>query len=166
MYLKSISVTDYSTGSQYVYGDHSGSWQSIKSVGGKVNGNIGAAPKSVASAPPVTATPDTSAPLPWSGTHRETSSFVTPSIYPWIPKPTESDTTAPTTYPGLPSGWTVTGSGRVVPPSAASVSEHTLGPRNPLLDLLLTSSAAANVPGYLVLVCFFVGLVFPFWHHH
>ncbi|KAL2000295.1 hypothetical protein VTN02DRAFT_3301 [Thermoascus thermophilus] len=143
MYLKSMSVVDYSTGSQYVYSDHSGSWQSINAVDGQVNGNIGAAPKAASSAPPVTPIPSDSAPIPWSGTHRETSSFVTPSEYPWIPKPT--DGSQPTTYPGLPSGWTVTGDGRVQPPSAASVT---------------------NIPGYFVFVCFVVGLVFPFWPHY
>jgi len=38
MYVKSISVTDYSTGSQYQYSDRSGTWESIQAVGGKVNG--------------------------------------------------------------------------------------------------------------------------------
>ncbi len=30
MYVKSAQVTDYNTGKEYSYGDHSGSWQSIK----------------------------------------------------------------------------------------------------------------------------------------
>ncbi|KAF2398419.1 glycosyl hydrolases family 16 protein [Trichodelitschia bisporula] len=34
MLIKGINVTDYSTGSEYTYGDHSGSWQSIKIKGG------------------------------------------------------------------------------------------------------------------------------------
>lgn len=36
--VKSVTVQDYSTGSEYIYGDHSGSWTSIESVGGEVNG--------------------------------------------------------------------------------------------------------------------------------
>lgn len=38
MQVKSIKVTDYSTGKQYEYTDKTGSWQSIKAVDGKVNG--------------------------------------------------------------------------------------------------------------------------------
>ena len=41
MYVQSISVTDYSTGTEYKYGDQSGDWTSIVSTGGKVNGNAG-----------------------------------------------------------------------------------------------------------------------------
>lgn len=32
MYMKSCQVTDFSSGKQYVYGDHSGKWESIKEV--------------------------------------------------------------------------------------------------------------------------------------
>ncbi|RYP14252.1 hypothetical protein DL765_006503 [Monosporascus sp. GIB2] len=41
MYVKSVKVTDYSTGSSYIYGDSSGIWQSIRAEGGEVNGNEG-----------------------------------------------------------------------------------------------------------------------------
>ncbi|KAJ9315088.1 CAZyme family GH16 [Paecilomyces variotii] len=118
MYMKSLSVTDYSTGTSYTYGDKSGSWESIISDGGKINGNIGAAPKEASSAPPVTSTAE-SGPLPWSGTHKETSSFSTPSIYPWVPGPTTMSTETASSYPGLPSGWTINSSGHAIPPSAA-----------------------------------------------
>ncbi|OJD19528.1 hypothetical protein AJ78_00499 [Emergomyces pasteurianus Ep9510] len=37
MQVKSIKVTDYSTGKQYEYTDRTGTWQSIKAVDGKVN---------------------------------------------------------------------------------------------------------------------------------
>lgn len=86
MYLKSLKVTDYSTGSSYTYSDKSGSWKSIVAEGGQVEGNDGAEPQSTQSAPPVTSTVE-NIPIPWSGTHRETSSFVTPSIWPWGPYP-------------------------------------------------------------------------------
>ena len=36
--LQSLLVQDYSTGSEYTYGDHSGTWTSIQAVGGKVYG--------------------------------------------------------------------------------------------------------------------------------
>jgi hypothetical protein len=32
MYVQSATVTDFSSGAQYVYGDNSGSWQSIKTI--------------------------------------------------------------------------------------------------------------------------------------
>ncbi|KAH1879858.1 hypothetical protein KXX01_004273 [Aspergillus fumigatus] len=123
MYLKSLVATDYSTGKSYTYSDKSGSWRSITSDGGQINGNSDAESIStVESAPPVTATID-SAPIPFSGTHRETSSFVTPSIWPWVPKPTTlSSSIAKDTT--LPSGWTFSGSRQVQPPSAASISTY------------------------------------------
>ncbi|BDD56758.1 hypothetical protein MAP00_002183 [Monascus purpureus] len=116
MYLKSASITDYSTGKSYSYGDNSGSWQSIISDGGKINGNSDGAPDAIESAPPVTATIEE--PVPWSGTHRETSSFVTPSVWPWVPNaPSASSVARPTS---VPAGWT-SGSEQAQPPSAASV---------------------------------------------
>jgi hypothetical protein len=96
MYMKSLSVTDYSTGTSYSYGDHSGSWQSIVSNGGQINGNIGGASASVATGPTVTSTVGT-APLPFSGTHKETSSYSTPSTWPWVPTTLASTTSATTT---------------------------------------------------------------------
>lgn len=117
MYLKSMTVTDYSTGTSYSYGDQSGSWESIIANGGKVNGNSVDEPTSTQSAPLITATVD-SVPVPWSGTHRETSSFVTPDVWPWVA------TGSPTaTSTGLPSGWE-SGSRQIQPPGRGSVSEH------------------------------------------
>lgn len=89
MYMKSISVTDYSTGKSYSYSGHSGSWQSIVSNGGQVDGNSGSAPSSVYSAPPLS-TSSIDAPLPFSGTHKETASYTTPTIWPWVPTTTVS----------------------------------------------------------------------------
>lgn len=40
MDIKSIIAVDYSSGSQYKYNDQSGSWTSIESVGGEVNGRL------------------------------------------------------------------------------------------------------------------------------
>ncbi|KKK26818.1 hypothetical protein ARAM_007641 [Aspergillus rambellii] len=122
MHLKSLKVTDYSTGNSYEYSNESGSWESIKSNGGEINGNISADTiSSVVSVPTITATAD-SGPIPWSGTHRETSSFVTPSVYPWIPDPSSSSKESPST--SLPDGWKFAGSAKPQPPSRASVSEH------------------------------------------
>lgn len=115
MYVKSVSVTDYSTGSEYKYTDESGTWESIEAVGGKVNGNSGATVSVATSAPAVTATPDSSQPIPWSGTHRETSSWSTPSIWPWVPAASSSLTDT------IPTGWP-----SASPPSAVSVSRDSL----------------------------------------
>ncbi|KAJ5105348.1 hypothetical protein NUU61_002695 [Penicillium alfredii] len=114
MYLKSMTVTDYSTGSSYSYGDKSGSWESIKAKDGKINGNSAAEPKSTESAPTVTETAD-SMPMPWSGTHKETSSWVTPNVWPWVP------TGSPT---ATSMDWE-SSSHRIQPPSGGSMSEPT-----------------------------------------
>ncbi|MCJ1363408.1 hypothetical protein MMC16_002515 [Acarospora aff. strigata] len=123
MLVKSLDVTDYSTGTQYTYSGTSGTWDSIQAVGGKVNpgGGSGASPAG-SSAPAVTSSSN-SAPIPFEGTHRDTSSTYTqPNIYPFVAGATtlQTSTVAPTSYPGLPAGWTVTDSGKVLPPSAAS----------------------------------------------
>jgi hypothetical protein len=118
MVVRSIMVQDYSTGTQYVYGDQSGTWQSIKAVGGSVfsGGN-----KPVQNAPSVTATAS-GQPLPF--TPQQTGDSTRPSVYPWIPG-TSSAAPQPTfsNYPGLPAGWSVSDTGKVVPPSSAPVSK-------------------------------------------
>jgi hypothetical protein len=150
MYLKSIAVTDYSTGSQYTYSGTSGTWQSIRSNGGKINGNgtpENSVPTIAAPAVPTITSPTTNtAPMPFEGTHADTtSSFVTPSIYPWIGSATATLETAissaiTTTISGLPSGWTVNSSGKVVPPSAAS----TVMPSIYLIVISLIASLAIS----------------------
>lgn len=122
MQVKSLMVADYSTGTQYVYGDMTGTWQSIKSIGGKINS--GGTP--VQSNPPAVTSTSNGQPIPFRPS--ETSTPGKPSVYPWIPdKPStmETATSTPTlsNYPGLPSGWTVSSSGKVVPPSSAPVSK-------------------------------------------
>ena len=122
MQVKSIAVTDYSTGTQYTYSGTDGTWQSIKSDG-KINTSGKGASPVVADAPQITSS--NGAPIPFEGTHRSESTYVKPDTYPWVASTlaTSASTTA-TTYPGLPAGWTVTSSGKVLPPSAASVSEQ------------------------------------------
>jgi hypothetical protein len=119
MQVRSLMVQDYSTGTQYVYGDQTGTSKSIKAVGGTVfsGGN-----KPVANAPTVTAMA-TGQPIPFN-TPRETDTYIRPSVYPWVPG-TTSAAPQPTfaNYPGLPAGWSVSDSGKVVPPSSAPVSK-------------------------------------------
>ncbi|KAF2495177.1 cell wall glucanase, partial [Lophium mytilinum] len=116
MQVKSLSVSDYSTGTQYKYGDTSGTWQSIVSVGGKIN-NGGGSP--IESAAPAVTSSSSGQPIPFIP--KSSSEFTTPSVYPWVPEATtmSTATVSYTTLPGLPSGWTVSSSGKVVPPSSA-----------------------------------------------
>lgn len=128
MMVQSISVTDYSTGSQYKYTGTDGTWKSITAVGGSVNPNGGSgSAKEAAAAPSVTASSN-DAPMAFSGTHSDKSSAVgQPNAGGWSPTTFQTTTQATaTTYPGLPPGWTVTSSGKVLPPSAAPVSEQPL----------------------------------------
>ncbi|EME42242.1 glycoside hydrolase family 16 protein [Dothistroma septosporum NZE10] len=123
MYVSSLSVVDYSTGKSYSYGDMSGSWESIKSDGGEINSNSGGSVV-VSNAPAITST--SSGNEPWTGTHA-----------------TNTATVSYTSLPGLPSGWTVSGSGKVVPPSAApSTSQPALSTSSPA-----PSPAAAGCSG-------------------
>ncbi|KAF9696766.1 hypothetical protein EKO04_005539 [Ascochyta lentis] len=119
MQVKSLKVADYSTGSTYSYGDTSGTWKSIKSNGGVIYSG-GDRPVN-SDSPQITATA-TGAPLPFTPS-RTSSDYERPSVYPWIPG-TSSATPEPTfgNYPGLPSGWTVSDSGKVLPPSSAPPS--------------------------------------------
>ncbi|KAF3010967.1 hypothetical protein E8E13_010482 [Curvularia kusanoi] len=119
MTVKSLRVQDYSTGSQYTYGDTSGTWKSIKSNGGVIYSG-GNKPLN-SDAPAITATAS-GAPLPFTPS-RTSSDYERPSVYPWVPG-TNSPTPQPTfgNYPGLPSGWTVSDSGKVLPPSSAPQS--------------------------------------------
>jgi hypothetical protein len=110
MLVKSLTVTDYSTGTSYSYSGTEGTWQSITSDGGKVNpegSGSSPAPSSVAAA---AAQSGSAAPtVPAFDQSRGTSSSPTSSY--------------PTTYSGLPSGWTVSSSGKVIPPSSAPCRE-------------------------------------------
>ncbi|KAF2273890.1 uncharacterized protein EI97DRAFT_460566 [Westerdykella ornata] len=114
MQVKSLRVSDYSTGTQYIYGDQSGTWQSIKSVGGQINSGGGAVDPN---APTITSQA-TGQPIPFA----PTSTYERPNVYPWVSKaPDQPVSRTFENYPGLPSGWTVTDSGKVVPPSSAPV---------------------------------------------
>ena len=123
MEVQSIAVTDYSTGSQYKYTGTDGTWQDITAVGGTVNSNGNGVAVQSAVAP--SSTGDTNSPMPFQGTHSaKESTVVQPNAGGWTPTTLQTSPTATvTTYPGLPAGWTVTSSGKVVPPSAAAVSE-------------------------------------------
>lgn len=118
MVVKSISVQDASTGTSYSYDGTGGTWESIQSNGGTINGG---GTGTDAAAPAITST--TSGDVPFDGTHRSSAVTSTPGIGSWQASTTLTTATN-TAYPGLPSGWTVNGSGKVVPASVGPVSTH------------------------------------------
>ncbi|KAJ9150788.1 Family 16 glycoside hydrolase [Pleurostoma richardsiae] len=98
MYVKSIKVTDYSTGNQYEYGDTTGSWKSIVAVDGTINGNLDSvASLSVTATMTATATASN---IPTSGIGGIGGGSSTTDV---------------------PKGWTMTTSGKVVPSSSVAV---------------------------------------------
>jgi len=146
MQVKSIAVTDYSTGSQYKYMGTDGTWQSITAVGGKVNSDGNG--KAVQGAVSPAATGDSNSPIPFQGTHSAKQSGVQqPNAGGWSPTTMQTSAQATvTTYPGLPAGWTVTSSGKVVPPSAAPVSEPHPVSKNHQVRELLTFLLPGHIP--------------------
>ena len=126
MYVKSVKVTDYSTGSQYTYGDTSGTWGSIRSQGGKINSSGNGTPASSGDAPAVTSAVSGTAPLAFDPSE-SASAYATRTGWPWsMESATATLVTAVsggyTSIAGLPSGWTVSDSGKVIPPSVGATS--------------------------------------------
>ncbi|CAN8098843.1 unnamed protein product [Discula destructiva] len=98
MTVQSVDVTDYSTGTQYKYGNMNGTWQSIESVGGEINANAGEA----ASATEVSgASQSTGTGFPSSGIGGTSTS--------------DSDIT-------IPSGWHMNSEGQIRPNGASAMS--------------------------------------------
>lgn len=141
MYMKSMTVTDYSTGDSYSYGDKTGDWTSISADGGKVNGNSDDEPTSTESAPAITATVE-SIPVPWSGTHKETSSWVTPNVWPWVATDEPSSSGAHT------SKWE-SRSNHIQPPSGGSVSEHSPAPTSTPLESITKTGFSPSQSTFL-----------------
>jgi len=124
MVVQSIAVTDYSTGTQYKYGDTTGTWGSIVAVGGKINGNSGGAASSIASADvPAVTSASPSIPAGVGSTHGSTSTL---TGWPWVATTLSTVTGTSTSVTGVPSGWIITSSGKIVPASSAAVRK--LGP--------------------------------------
>ncbi|TVY85485.1 putative extracellular glycosidase [Lachnellula suecica] len=120
MTVQSVAVTDYSTGTQYKYGDTSGSWGSIQAVGGTINGNSGSAGSAVASADvPAVTSASPSIPAGLGASHTDTA---LQTGWPWVGSATTLATApaAATSAPGVPSGWIITSSGKVVPANSAA----------------------------------------------
>ncbi|KAJ6782505.1 hypothetical protein PWT90_01650 [Aphanocladium album] len=126
MAVRSLCVTDYSTGKQYRYKDTSGSWGSIEAVDGQVNGNAGGQ-KNI---PTVTATgasaptashATTSAPgVPVGGMGKDGSPATkTQTGWPWVG-------TNPPTGGSIPSGWYMTPEGKILRSAAAALAAPSL----------------------------------------
>jgi len=101
MTVKSVSITDYSTGDSYSYGDQSGSWQSIVSHGGEINGNLGDAGDLSVTASAAAAT------------------GVSPSVPAGGIGTGGTATAAPAD--AIPSGWRMTPEGKIVPNVSSAV---------------------------------------------
>ncbi|KAI1394232.1 glycoside hydrolase family 16 protein [Hypoxylon trugodes] len=95
MGVKTLKVTDYSTGHSYTYGDTSGSWQSIKADGGEVNGNQGGAGTLTSTAVASGTTSTGSASVPAGGIG--------------------GSSTQGSSSSNLPEGWVMTSEGKIVP---------------------------------------------------
>ena len=110
MSVRSIVVTDYSTGSGYKYGDTTGTWQSIVAVDGDVNGNVGNANVRTvtATAAQATGTAGQAAPtVPVGGIGQ--GDTATQTGWPWVATGTATAEAA------IPSGWRMTSEGKIVP---------------------------------------------------
>ncbi|MCJ1273368.1 hypothetical protein MMC21_001159 [Puttea exsequens] len=130
MQVKSISVTDYSTGSQYKYTGTDGTWESITAVGGTVNTSGNGKGAAVDSSVKPSSSGTTEGPMPFQGTHSSKDPDpAQPNAGGWTPTTMQTAASSTvTTYPGLPAGWTVTSSGKVVPPSAAPITSPPASP--------------------------------------
>lgn len=96
MTVQKLVVTDYSTGSEYTYGDQSGTWQSIDAEGGSVNANADQA----ASVTSISGSSST-------GTSDFPASGIAGSTY-----------TGTADISSIPSGWHMTSEGKIVPNTA------------------------------------------------
>lgn len=140
MTVQSIAISDYSTGTSYKYSGSSGNWQDIVAVGGSVNGNKGSSGSSVTTAQAASAT-SASPTIPVGG-FGSSSSDSTKTGWPWVASQTTLTTAVATSNAaGIPSRWTVSGSGKIVPVSTAAVSKP---PKQPLLFYLYSHPLTIN----------------------
>lgn len=137
MTVRSVAVTDYSTGREYRYSDNSGNWQSIAAVDGEINANEGRADEIQPTAT-FTAALDSSEPAPsippgGIGTDEDTARQ---SGWPWE----DGDRPA---GGSVPEGWRMTEEGKIIPIGAAS---------------------SVNLPHILLPVSFLLGSLVILWN--
>lgn len=111
MSVRSLIVTDYSTGKEYKYTDNSGSWESIEAVDGKVNGNVGNEDALTVTAT-AAGTEATSDVVGGIGDNNNGDAEPTQSSLPW-----DSTNSA---GGGLPEGWIMTDEGKIMPEGASA----------------------------------------------
>ena len=70
MQVKSMTVSDYSSGTQYKYNSNTGNWQDIVAVGGKVNSG---GSSNVASSAPAVTSVSSGQPIPFDSSHKGAS---------------------------------------------------------------------------------------------
>ncbi|KAK3498467.1 concanavalin A-like lectin/glucanase domain-containing protein [Neurospora crassa] len=138
MTVKSVMVSDYSTGKSYRYGDTSGTWQSIIAEGGKVNGNLGKAGTVTVTASAVAATNTGSAggsvPVGGIGSASGGSSG-------------SNGGSGSSTHGSIPEGWVMKPDGKIVPVGAASAMARP--PQGLLVTTSLVTVALAAFVGCL-----------------
>lgn len=115
MKVKSIAVSDYSTGKEYRYKDNSGSWQSIEAVDGEVNGNVGNVDVITITASAASPTDSGSPRVPAGGMGTASGdATLTQTGWPWVPGATPDQGS-------VPDGWVMTGEGKLIPNESVSV---------------------------------------------
>ena len=112
MLVKSAVVSDYSTGKSYTYSDNSGTWQSIRSEGGEINGNLGKTGQVTVTATAAAAT-GLAPSVPAGGIGKGSTS--TQTGWPWD----KSGTSSPNP---IPDGWIMTPEGKIVPAGSTMTS--------------------------------------------
>ncbi|KEY71277.1 hypothetical protein S7711_08858 [Stachybotrys chartarum IBT 7711] len=135
MMVQRIVITDYSTGSEYRYGDNSGSWQSIEAVDGSVNGNVNNrdAITVTASAAGTVATASSDAGVPVGGIAQDGSSATaTQTGWPWVADARATEGT-------IPDGWVMTSEGKIMPEGASATV------RPPAIMTLLASLTVGSL---------------------
>ncbi|KAL7798105.1 glycoside hydrolase family 16 protein [Trichoderma ceciliae] len=115
MLVQSITITDYSTGKQYVYSDNSGSWQSIQAVGGQINGNANNQNALTVTASNAGSTPTIVLSIPVGGIGTDKSpATATQTGWPWVAGATP-------TMGSIPSGWHINPDGKIARNAGAAL---------------------------------------------
>jgi beta-glucanase (GH16 family) len=114
MLVQRIIITDYSTGSEYRYGDNSGSWESIQSEGGEINGNEDNRNGVTVTATAIGTVATSDHAVPIGGIAEDGSpATATQTGWPWVAGANPTGGT-------IPSGWIMTEEGKIMPDPAES----------------------------------------------
>ncbi|KAG9248517.1 glycoside hydrolase family 16 protein [Calycina marina] len=149
MLVKNIGITDYSTGTQYTYGDQTGDWTSINAVGGSINGNSNGAAATVASAD-VPAATSASPSIPAGIAGNTNGDIATRTGWPWVASTLATAPVSTSTYSldGIPDGWTIASDGKVVPTSSAAMSMASSTPPMSTTTASLPPFLSSQLPVY------------------